>query len=278
MVHLAYTLSRYRRTQSANLKSVLRLVSSGESQAVTAQAMCALWDSLSEDEQQELKLALLDLLLFIMEEFLDDHTLGEDEQEALQYLKRLFRVEEGDFYTLKRDGITDVLRGEISLILADRSVDAVEALQQVALQRAFDLSYDQYLELTHGYVSRIVDDTIARIAADGYVDDEERERVFPQIRALDTVYRLDATRTRLIYNDADLELPAVSGDAASRPIPQEVKDLVWRRDQGRCVQCGSRHRLEFDHIIPFSRGGASTYRNVQLLCENCNRKKSGAIG
>ncbi|MDR0229584.1 MAG: HNH endonuclease [Flavobacteriaceae bacterium] len=45
-----------------------------------------------------------------------------------------------------------------------------------------------------------------------------------------------------------------------------------------CVQCGSNYKLEFDHIIPFSEGGANTYRNIQLLCENCNRTKSNKIG
>lgn len=56
-------------------------------------------------------------------------------------------------------------------------------------------------------------------------------------------------------------------------ITQAVKDLVWRRDEGKCVKCGSCEKLEFDHIIPVSKGGSSTYRNVQLLCEPCNRKK-----
>jgi len=64
----------------------------------------------------------------------------------------------------------------------------------------------------------------------------------------------------------------------SRRIPTKVQDQVWRRDEGRCVQCGSNENLEFDHIIPFSRGGSNTKRNVQLLCETCNRKKSGNIG
>ena len=62
-----------------------------------------------------------------------------------------------------------------------------------------------------------------------------------------------------------------------RPIPQDVKDAVWRRDEGRCVQCGSNENLEFDHIIPISKGGANTYRNIQLLCEPCNRSKSDRI-
>lgn len=62
------------------------------------------------------------------------------------------------------------------------------------------------------------------------------------------------------------------------PIPQEVQDAVWRRDGGRCVKCGSQENLEFDHIIPLSKGGANTVRNLQLLCQKCNREKSNHIG
>ncbi|MBS4073088.1 MAG: HNH endonuclease [Algoriphagus sp.] len=36
--------------------------------------------------------------------------------------------------------------------------------------------------------------------------------------------------------------------------------------------------MEFDHVIPFSKGGSNTCRNVQLLCESCNRLKSDKIG
>jgi hypothetical protein len=57
-------------------------------------------------------------------------------------------------------------------------------------------------------------------------------------------------------------------------IPEDVRIFVWRRDQGKCVRCGNNERLEFDHIIPVSKGGSSTARNIQLLCESCNRKKS----
>jgi hypothetical protein len=61
------------------------------------------------------------------------------------------------------------------------------------------------------------------------------------------------------------------------PIPEDVKFEVWRRDEGKCVICGSKENLEFDHIIPFSKGGGNTVRNLQLLCETCNRKKSDKI-
>src|SRR5207249_661295 len=43
----------------------------------------------------------------------------------------------------------------------------------------------------------------------------------------------------------------------SRHIPKEVQREVWRRDQRRCVQCGATEKLEFDHIIPVAKGGAS---------------------
>jgi 5-methylcytosine-specific restriction endonuclease McrA len=68
------------------------------------------------------------------------------------------------------------------------------------------------------------------------------------------------------------------GDGPTRePIPESVRLFVWRRDKGQCVQCGSRERLEFDHIIPIVAGGGNTDRNLQLLCESCNRSKSSSI-
>jgi 5-methylcytosine-specific restriction endonuclease McrA len=67
-------------------------------------------------------------------------------------------------------------------------------------------------------------------------------------------------------------------DFNSRNIPSKVRREVWRRDQGKCQNCGSRKNLEYDHIIPFSEGGSNTARNIELLCEECNRKKSNNIG
>ena len=61
------------------------------------------------------------------------------------------------------------------------------------------------------------------------------------------------------------------------PIPRSVKMYVWRRDGGRCVEGGSKERLEYDHSIPVSKGGSHTQRNLQLLCERCNRSKGASI-
>lgn len=69
------------------------------------------------------------------------------------------------------------------------------------------------------------------------------------------------------------------GDQPKRPpIPREVVDAVYRRDGARCVYCGSTENLQLDHIIPFSKGGATSLENLQLLCQKCNLEKSNKIG
>ena len=60
-------------------------------------------------------------------------------------------------------------------------------------------------------------------------------------------------------------------------LTANVRREVWQRDQGKCCKCGSNKKLEYDHIIPLSIGGSDTARNIQLLCEECNRKKSNKI-
>ncbi len=60
-------------------------------------------------------------------------------------------------------------------------------------------------------------------------------------------------------------------------VPEQTRIFVWRRDGGKCTRCGSRERLEYDHIVPVSKGGSNTPRNIELLCEQCNRRKSDRI-
>lgn len=73
------------------------------------------------------------------------------------------------------------------------------------------------------------------------------------------------------------QLIAPSDADESRHIPQDVKQAVWQRDGGKCVQCGATSYLEFDHIIPHSKGGANTVNNIQLLCRRCNGLKGDRI-
>jgi len=93
-----------------------------------------------------------------------------------------------------------------------------------------------------------------------------------KIRIIDSVK--DATCLRNIKMDEKFK---ITDGNKRQPIPENVRHAVWRRDEGKCVECGSKENLEFDHIIPFSEGGSNTERNLQLLCEKCNRKKGAKI-
>jgi 5-methylcytosine-specific restriction endonuclease McrA len=65
---------------------------------------------------------------------------------------------------------------------------------------------------------------------------------------------------------------------ARPPIPRDVRLAVFERDGGRCVECGSRFDIQYDHVIPVALGGASTAENLQILCAPCNRTKGAALG
>lgn len=67
----------------------------------------------------------------------------------------------------------------------------------------------------------------------------------------------------------------------SRMIPRDVMLKVVRRDGQICQKCNEPvldKDVEFDHIIPFSRGGVSTTENLRLIHKSCNRKKSNSLG
>jgi hypothetical protein len=62
----------------------------------------------------------------------------------------------------------------------------------------------------------------------------------------------------------------------SRYVPQGMMLKVVRRDGQICQMCHCPvpdDQVEFDHVIPFSRGGPTSADNIRLVCRTCNRKK-----
>ena len=52
---------------------------------------------------------------------------------------------------------------------------------------------------------------------------------------------------------------------------------IYTRDGFRCQFCGLRfpsEELTFDHVIPRSRGGKTTWENIATACVGCNKAKS----
>lgn len=65
-------------------------------------------------------------------------------------------------------------------------------------------------------------------------------------------------------------------------IPRWASRAVYYRDRGRCTYCqkdisGSlsiASKINLDHIVPLAAGGINDVTNLQLLCEECNSRKS----
>lgn len=52
-----------------------------------------------------------------------------------------------------------------------------------------------------------------------------------------------------------------------------TRQNIYRRDGHRCAYCGTSESLTLDHVIPKSRGGASSWDNLVTACKTCNAKK-----
>ncbi len=52
---------------------------------------------------------------------------------------------------------------------------------------------------------------------------------------------------------------------------------VLARDNHSCQYCGSRAHLTIDHVVPKSRGGATTWDNIVTSCAPCNARKGDRL-
>ena len=66
----------------------------------------------------------------------------------------------------------------------------------------------------------------------------------------------------------------------NRYFTPDQRTIIYRRGNGICAICGnpvSEDEFEADHIIPHCEGGETKISNGQVLCESCNRHKSGSL-
>ncbi|MFV0279450.1 MAG: HNH endonuclease [Rhodoblastus sp.] len=60
-------------------------------------------------------------------------------------------------------------------------------------------------------------------------------------------------------------------------FPAFTRFNVFLRDRFTCQYCGHRDDLTFDHVVPRSKGGLTTWDNVVAACSACNLRKSDKL-
>jgi hypothetical protein len=61
--------------------------------------------------------------------------------------------------------------------------------------------------------------------------------------------------------------------AKMRDAAVAIRSYIMDRDNYSCAYCGSTHDLGIDHIIPWSKGGATLPFNLVVACLTCNTGK-----
>ncbi|MEM9146009.1 MAG: HNH endonuclease [Pseudomonadota bacterium] len=56
--------------------------------------------------------------------------------------------------------------------------------------------------------------------------------------------------------------------------PAFTRFNLFLRDEFTCQYCGAKGEMTFDHVMPRSRGGRTTWENVVAACGRCNLKKA----
>lgn len=80
--------------------------------------------------------------------------------------------------------------------------------------------------------------------------------------------------------DFEMRVPSVvSLKTFVKPVrnPVFTRFNVFLRDRFECQYCSSNEDLTFDHVIPRSRGGRTTWENVVAACARCNLLKGGRM-
>ncbi len=90
-----------------------------------------------------------------------------------------------------------------------------------------------------------------------------------------------STYDRMVHSPS-LEMPLPSVIALKEYIAPPKRAAFTRfnlflRDDFSCQYCGATQELTFDHVIPRSRGGRTTWDNVVAACSACNLKKANRL-
>ena len=83
----------------------------------------------------------------------------------------------------------------------------------------------------------------------------------------------DTFRFKGIVYDIPTIICAIHYSSLHVKYTQLDHEAIYRRDGNKCVYCGSKINLTWDHVIPECIGGKTTWTNLVTCCKKCNNHK-----
>ncbi|QDT44551.1 HNH endonuclease [Gimesia alba] len=201
----------------------------------------------------------------------------------LELYSRIFEIRKGNLPTLESNGLIlqpgEKLHYALSITYQHRVGNKLKKLDGtlyvgsirlrfIGLHKSHEVKYKNIFDIKFQY-QRTPKLSLSVSSGKGGGDYRLQGKVDPGV-----LFELQEAVMFLIRKSRGLEKKS-SQD--TRYIPDEIRSEVWYRDGGRCVICNADDYLEFDHIIPLSKGGSTSTENLQILCRKCNSEKSDFI-
>ncbi len=96
----------------------------------------------------------------------------------------------------------------------------------------------------------------------------------------ETVRRVieEGIESRRLPNDEPVIVQLLANVRVPRMVLRPTRSNILLRDEETCQYCGKHGRdLTLDHVVPRSRGGASTWENLVACCRACNGRKGNRL-
>jgi 5-methylcytosine-specific restriction endonuclease McrA len=114
------------------------------------------------------------------------------------------------------------------------------------------------------------------VLLDEYMESHSPERILKRRKEREARKESAAKKKQTAINKRSTS--KIQEIKSNRHIPAASQDVVYTRDQGRCVyngpggtKCNSTWNLQIDHIKPFAKGGDHSMGNLRLLCARHNK-------
>ncbi len=168
--------------------------------------------------------------------------------------RELLKLQPHDMLPADRQKSVTPTHTEMRVVLDQNTVAKLEEVRGLLGPKGGDLSHDELLQV-------MAEATIAKL----------KEKRFGKRRVQEAAKH---EQTAALQAEAAPCAQQVDQPCSKnqRYLSPSMKHAVWEREQGQCCQCGSRKRLQFDHIQPIGLGGRSSMENLRLLCFSCNQR------